>query len=69
MKDGDYEQLWQQMTNKPVSDRLGLDVVKSQFFETVDWDIFTTEWLALFSDANDPRKQTKEKPIRGNKGK
>ena len=50
MKDGDYVQLWQQMTNEPVSDRLV--VVKSQFFDTVDWDIFVTEWLAMFSDAN-----------------
>ena len=38
------------MTNEPVSDRLV--VVKSQFFDTVDWDIFVTEWLAMFSDAN-----------------
>eukprot|EP00966_Prymnesium_polylepis_P017129 394989-Prymnesium_polylepis.1 len=39
------------MTNKPVSDRL--DVVKSQFFQTVNWNTFTTEWLAMFSDANE----------------
>eukprot|EP00966_Prymnesium_polylepis_P284107 6563148-Prymnesium_polylepis.1 len=36
------------MTNEPVSDRL--IVVKRQLFDTVNWDIFVTEWRAMFSD-------------------
>jgi len=48
MQDGDYVQLWQQMSNAPVPDRLAL--VKRNFDTTVDWEHFGNVWLEMFAD-------------------
>lgn len=51
MQDGDYVQLWQQMSTAPVPDRLAM--VKRNFDSTVDWGIFANEWLEMFADESD----------------
>jgi folylpolyglutamate synthase/dihydropteroate synthase len=48
MQDGDYVQLWQQMSNAPVPDRLAL--VKRNSDTTVDWEHFGNVWLEMFAD-------------------